>query len=347
MFYLMVILLIFNKIKFTPANETQKIHTVYDKKVEVDDVKNEVKTIKLIFDKIHLKNTTRMDQTIHSNEFSKILRDFSIIIPNEKINQLLNYLEINPFSFTLNEFSKALQKCKILASEISSEDTINIFYKLKDIIYTLGGEEFFFSKNPKENDTLSKKKFINMLKSKEVNVNYTEEILEAVFDFLTKTDRNLTIEEFRKHFKDTKKNELSDEFENKAIDLINSKIVKLSLKHNEYYDQLLLKKLYRVDNNLSRLDLHRVFNLDGYGFTAEEIDFIFKRMDYKKDGIIDREEFLKFVMKVHDALYKIKDLIKRENLEIEDLLYKMIIDRKKNKEMKRFDFLNFKLSIFI
>jgi len=314
--------------------------------VEIDDVKNEIKTIKSISDKIKIKNATRMDQTISSNEFSKILRDFSIVIPIEKINQLLSYIEINPFTFTLNEFNKNLQKCKILASEITTEETINIYIKLKDIIYTLGGETYFFGKNPNPNDSLSKKKFVSMLKSKEVNVNYSEEILEAVFNFLTKIERNLTLEEFRKHFIETKTSDLSDEFENEAINIINAKIKKLSVKANEYFDQLLLKKTYRLDNNLTRLDLHKVFNLDGYNFSAEEIDFIFKRMDYKKDNMIDREEFLKFANKVHDALYKVKDIIKKEKLEIEDLLYKMNIDRKKEKEMKRFDFINFKMSIY-
>lgn len=285
-----------------------------------------------------------MDQTISSNEFSKILRDFSIVIPIEKIDQLLTYLEINPFTFSLNEFNKNLQKCKILASEISTEDTISIFIKLKDIIYTLGGEAFFFTNNSSPNETLSKKKFVALLKSKEKNVNYSEEILEAVFNFLTKTDRNMTLEEFRKHFYETKTNDLSEDFENQAINAINAKIIKMSVKANEYYDQLLLKKPYRMDNNLTRIDLHKVFSIDEYNFSAEEIDYLFKRIDTKKDGVIDREEFLKFLNKVHQALYTIKDIIKREKLEIEDLLYKMVIEKKNEKEMKRFDLLNFKMS---
>jgi len=285
-----------------------------------------------------------MEQTISSNEFSKILRDFSIVIPTEKINQLLIYLEINPFTFSLNEFNKNLQKCKILASELSTEETINIYIKLKDIIYTLGGDSFFFGNNPSPNATLSKQRFISLLKSKEVNVNYSEEVLGAVFNFLTKVDRSLTLEEFRKHFIETKTNDLSEEFENKAINMINSRIIKLSMKANEYYDHLLLKRPYRNENNLTRIDLHKVFNSEGYNFSAEEIDYLFRRMNENDDGVIDRDEFLKFAGKVHEALYKIKDIIKKEKLEIEDLLYKMVIDRKKDKDTKRFDLLNFKMS---
>lgn len=304
----------------------------------------EIKTIKLIFDKIKLKNNTRMDQTISQNELAKILRDFSIVIPMEKINQILTYIEVKTTAFSLNDISNGLKKCKILASEITSDEIIAIFHKLKDIIYTLGGEAFFFNPQAGERDSISKKKFISMLKSKEVNVQYSEEILETVFNFLAKTDRSLTLEEFRKHFQDTKKNPLNEDFEIIAINKINQRIVKNSVKANEYYDTLLLKKLYRVDNNLSRHDLHRVFNLEGYDFTAEEIDFIFKRIDTKKDGVVDREEFLKFVLRVHNALYKVKDLIKQENLEIEDILYKMNIDKKKEKPLRRYDFLNFKMS---
>jgi Ca2+-binding EF-hand superfamily protein len=297
-----------------------------------------------------------MDQIISYNELAKILRDFSIVIPNEKINQILTYIEVNKNSFSLNDISNGLKKCKILASETSTEEIIKIINRLKDIIFTLGGESFFFNSNLNTNtnitssegimekDSLSKKKFISLLKSKEVNVQYSSEILETIFNFLTKTERNLSLEEFRKHFIDTKKNKLDEEFEIIANNKFNQKISKMSVRPNEYYDTLLLKKLYRVDNNFNRLDFHRVLNLEGYDFTAEEIDFIFRLIDTKKDNLIDREEFLKFVQRVHNALYKIKDLIKHENLEIEDILYKMNINKFNEKLTKRFDFLNFKMS---
>jgi hypothetical protein len=297
-----------------------------------------------------------MDQIISYNELANILRDFSIIIPIEKINQILTYLEINKNSFSLNDISNELKKCKFMSSETSTDEIINIIFKLKDIIFTLGGESFFFNSNLntntnltssegiKEKDSLSKKKFISFLKAKEVNVQYTEEILETVFNFLTKTERNLSLEEFKKHFIETKKNKLDEDFEIIANNKINQKISKMSVRPNEYYDTLLLKKLYRVDNNFKRHDFHRVLNLEGYDFSAEEIDFIFKIIDTKKDNLIDREEFLKFVQRVHNALYKIKDIIKQENLEIEEILYKMNINKLNEKLMKRFDFLNFKMS---
>jgi hypothetical protein len=285
-----------------------------------------------------------MDQSISINELSSILRDFSIVIPIDKLGHIITYIEVNKNAFSLNDISNGLKKCKILASEISTDEIISIFHRLKDIIYTLGGEAFFYNPVAGERDSLTKKKFISMLKSKEVNVQYSEEILEAVFNFLTKTDRCLTLEEFRKHFEDTKKNRLNEEFEIIAINAFNQRITKISVRPHEYYDNLLLKKVYRVDNNLTRLDFHRVLNLEGYDFTAEEIDFIFKSMDTKKDNVIDREEFLKFVLRVYNALYKIKDIIKQENLEIVDILYKMNINISNEKLTKRFDFLNFKIS---
>lgn len=288
-----------------------------------------------------------MDQIISYNELANILRDFSIVIPLDKINQILTYIEVNRHNFTLNDISNGLKKCKILSSEITSDEIIGIFNKLKDILYTLGGESFFFNPQAGGKDSLSKKRFVTMLKSKEVNVQYSEEILETVFNFLTKTERDMTLEEYRKHFQETRKNRLDEDFEITAIAKINHKIEKMSVKANEYYDTLLLKKLYRVDNNLNRNDFHRVLNLEGYDFSAEEIDFIFKKIDYKKDNLVDREEFLKFVCRVHNALYKIKDLIKHENLEIEDILYKMNIDKKKEKPTRRYDLLNFKMSKII
>jgi Ca2+-binding EF-hand superfamily protein len=285
-----------------------------------------------------------MDQIISYNELANILREFSIVIPLDKINQILTFIEVNRNNFTLNDISNGLKKCKILASEVTTEEIISIFNKLKDILYTLGGESFFFIPQAGDKCSLSKKKFVSKLKSKEVNVQYSDEILETVFNFLTKTDRDMTLEEYRKHFQETRKNILDEEFEITSINKINQKIYKMSIRPNEYYDTLLLKKLYRVDNNLSRNDFHRICNLENYDFSAEEIDFIFKRMDTKKDGVIDREEFLKYVTRVYNALYKIKDLIKHENLEIEDILHKMIINKNTDKPTKRFDLLNFKMS---
>jgi len=284
-----------------------------------------------------------MDQSITLSELAKILKDFMIAIPIDKINQILIYLEINPFNFTLNDFHLSLQKCKILSYEINTDETINIYLKLRDIIYNLGGEIYFFGNNPHVSDSLSKKKFVSLLKSKFLNVNYTEDILEVVFNYLTKTDRNMTLEEFRKYFVESKLNELNDDFVYKAIALINSKIKKLYMKDNEYYDHLLLKKPNRSDNTLTKPDLQKFFNSE-FNFNSEEIDFLFRRMDFKKDGVIDREEFLKFANLVNDALFKIKDVIKKEKLDIEELMYKMNIDRKNKKESKRFDLITFKMS---
>ena len=329
-------------IYFLENNLNIQSKTIFEKKVELDEIKNEIKTIKLVIEKIKLKNSTRMDQIITSNELSKILKDFTIAFPIEKINQILIYLELNPLSFNISDFCQNLKTCKILGREICTDEIITIILKLKDIIYTLGGEQFFFGNTPRETDTLSKMKFINLLKSREVNVNYSEEILEEVFIYLTKTEKDLTIQEFRKHFQETKFNELDDDFEIKATNIINQRISKLSYNANEYFDYLLSKKNYRNDNNLTRIDFQKTLINDGFKFTAEEIDFIFRKIDSGKDGFVSRDKFILFVTRVHDGLYKIKDVIKKEKLEIEDILYKMVLDKKK--PLQRFDLLNFKIS---
>ena len=39
-----------------------------------------------------------------------------------------------------------MNSCKILKKELDIEDIISEFNKLKDIIYTLGGEQFFLKR---------------------------------------------------------------------------------------------------------------------------------------------------------------------------------------------------------
>jgi len=78
-----------------------------------------------------------------------------------------------------------------------------------------------------------------------------------------------------------------------------------------------------------------------YGFSAEEIEALFKLIDSKEDHYIDREEWNDKIRSIYEPLFRVLDIIKKNTLEIEDILFRMQIDPRKNEYL---DFFNFKTS---
>ena len=123
------------------------------KKQEIDlsNVVKEMKSIKLVLNLIEKNFVTELDQYISLNELCNKLRQYDIIYTKDKIGEILQYIGIeNLNKFSLREFIQKMNKCRIINKELTTEDIINEFNKLKDIIYTLGGEKFFF-----ENEKIS------------------------------------------------------------------------------------------------------------------------------------------------------------------------------------------------
>ena len=79
------------------------------------------------------------------NELCNKLRQYDIVYSRSKIGEILKYIGIeNTNSFTLREFNERMNLCKIINKELTSEEIFSEFKKLKDIIYTLGGDKFIF-----------------------------------------------------------------------------------------------------------------------------------------------------------------------------------------------------------
>jgi len=51
-----------------------------------------------------------MDQNLSQGEFSRILREFSIVYPKEKLFKILSYLDVSQYSFSLKEFSDKMDR---------------------------------------------------------------------------------------------------------------------------------------------------------------------------------------------------------------------------------------------
>ena len=69
-------------------------------------------------------------------------------------------------------------------------------------------------------------------------------------------------------------------------------ISKKQFKAGEYFDYLVLNKVSTLDKLITRLNWIKYLQKENLGFSAEELDNLFKWIDKKKDNVIDREEFI-------------------------------------------------------
>ena len=302
--------------------------------VKLNEVINEIKSIKLILPDLLYKHRTSLDQQISSNELWLKLKEYSIAYPHSKIQQILTFIDIPSLSsFTLNEFNTHITKCKITSSEMSHNDIITTFHKIKDIIYAYGGKSFLF---PPPSTSISLSNFISKLSS----TSFSPDALSSVFHYVTKSSRELTIADYDAFFVESASTFTEDFFIN-AINAINRVIQRSQLKPNEYFSHMLSYNISRDANTIQRVDFHRICLVKKLKYSAEELDHIFNYIDLKKDGVIDRNEFVTSVQKVFGALYQIQDVIKKECLDIEDIAFRLdIADVNSNDKLDYYAFKN-------
>lgn len=125
--------------------------------------------------------------------------------------------------------------------------------------------------------------------------------------------------------------------------MINDRLRKKNFNSDEYFDQLLAYKLHKSEGRMTAYDFHKSIQKEKYGFSAEEIDFLFSCLDTKKDGFLDREEWNDKVRSIHEPMFRILDIIKKNGLEIEDIMFRMRLDPKVNEKLDFFKFKSSKL----
>ena len=300
------------------------------KKQEVDlsSVVKEMKSIKLILNLIEKDFITQLDQNISLNELCNKLRQYDIIYPKNKIGEIIQYIGIeNINKFSLREFIQKMNKCRIINKELTTEDIINAFNKLKDIIYTLGGEKFFF-----ENEkvySITKDEFFEKIMSK---TSFQYETLNNIYIYLLKSERDFTKDDYKKYFVDDQRL-MDDKFDENAIKEILNKIESNKMKIDEYYSHLLSYNNIQTVNNISRYDFHKICLIEKYPYSASEIDHIFDMIDLKKDNYIDRKEFNTVISKISYPLYQVQNTIRQNRLDIDDIAFRLDMDKNINKKL--------------
>ena len=308
---------------------SKRIGDINIKKQDVDlsNVAKEMKSIKMILNLLQKNFETELDQLISVNELCNKLRQYGIVYSKSKIGEILTYIGIEDINqFSLREYIEKMNKCKILNKELCSEDIIAEFSKLKDIIYTLGGEQFFFEENK---IMISMDEFISKIMSK---TSFPYEVLYNIYIYLLKTERDFTKEDYKKYFIDDQRI-MDDKFDENAIREILTRIESKKMKIDEYYSHLLSYNNIHTVNNISRYDFHKICLIEKYPYSAQEIDHIFDMIDLKKDNYIDRAEFNTVINRVSYPLYQVQNTIRRNRLDIDDIAFRLDIDKNTNKKL--------------
>ena len=183
-------------------------------------------------------------------------------------------------------------------------------------------------------------KILKFLEIQNPNAFYLNEILTKInshfmnstnyktFGGIKKNKNNLKNKKNNKRY-NKPKNNIDEDFIINAIEIIKQRIFENSSEIDEiskYFDHLLSYNICRRANIIFPDELERLFQLEEYNFTPEEINLIFNYMDTNKDGFIDRIEFINTFRIIPHPIMTIYDFIKRNNLSIGDLAYKMGVD---------------------
>ena len=304
---------------------------------ETEDMKLQLSRIISLIPDIKRKYFISLDQKICSQELKRILTEHELFYPIEMILNILKFIGINNFnSFSLKEFIYLVKTCKVLQASLSLSEFNQIFKKLKDIIYINGGAKFLFNNNLNNKNTIDCDNFVKLFKDK---ISLTEESLIYAFRYLVKVDRDFNMNDYINYFDNPNDKITFDEtYFLKMMKIITNLINVMHLKAEEYFDHLISNNISHEEKVLTRLNWIKYIQNDQLPFSAEELDNLFNWMDTKKDNILDIEEFVNCYNYCLKPLTIIKDIIKTNKLDIEDLAHRMKININ---ELEKYDYYTF------
>ena len=289
---------------------------------ETEEYRQRLSTIVTLLPELKRKYYISLDQNMSYEEFMNVLKKYDVFYPKDLIISLLNFLDIPDInSFSLREFESHVKACIILGAEITLKKLNEIMKKLADVIYINGGSKFLFNNNTNPKNVIDCEMFIKLLGDK---VPYDSETLINVFSYLVKTDRDFNMDDYIKYFENPETKIKFDEpyylsMMQKIIDIISRK----QFKAGEFFDYLILNNVSSLDKVITRLNWIKYMQKEKLGFSAEELDNLFKWIDTKKDNVIDREEFINKYNHTLKSLTQVQCIINDNKLDIEDLAHHM------------------------
>jgi Ca2+-binding EF-hand superfamily protein len=245
-------------------------------------------------------------------ELKDILGKYQIDINKELVVLLLKYMNIeNPNCFYLKEFIDKVNNQMMNSTCFDFRKSYNT-----DKNNTLSNYRFKNNMKISYNDTYNSNSLNSDLNNKDHITNIKTKILQNSNNNLNE-DTKINNEEFS-HLLITKLiKDIKDRIFRK-----NSKIDNISL----YFDKLLSYNICRSENVINLEELVRLFQLEQFKFTNQEIKAIFDFMDTKKDGVIDRIEFINAIRNIPHPLSNFINYMKNNGITIADIAYKIGYD---------------------
>jgi len=343
----------FNNLLKNDNSEKYSPNEYLNMKVPVVDVEKEINTIKLIFDEVMNHKATHFrsadlekfkddNNILNYHDFIQLLKVFNITYPTDKILKILKFMKIdNPMKMSLNILNDKLKKCKISTYEMTSDD---LEQALRDILFNpqLNLKNSLFQN---KNEDLTLKIFLKKTHNKTI---YSDNILTELFHIMSNKKDTLKYNEFISYYSNpvyVDKNvntNLTQRFFEQSCERILKHTQDLRMTPYQYFNRLLSYNYLRSENTMGIQDFVLAVLQEPYEpqFSEEQLEFIFHKMDTNKDGRLDRKEFRYAITKENNALFKMQDIVKNLRLTVDDLAYRLEID--KNSENKNITFYQFK-----
>ena len=305
------------------SDSTSNLNSIKDfPKIEEFNIKDAINKI----NKISSELNDNFRKKISINELQLILQKKNIYLNEKQMTQLLKFLKIKePNSFYLEEF---FEKIKMNSNKLYKTITSQGKFKMNNLLKEKENDrynrtinsEFFLNKN--------KKLFKLKTKSSDFNTNNIN-----LFQNPNKSYNNNINKENKQ--KDEQRNNMYEE-KLKNDEIVMSCIKKIQNKIYEsqygldlisdYFDTLLSYDLFRLENVFSLEEFNKVLSYENFNFTEKEMNLLFSFIDSKKDGVIDRIEFIEAIKYIPYPISTLHSFILKNNLSLVELAYKMDID---------------------
>ena len=304
------------------ANQAANALDNYNSMGEIseEEIKKDINRIKQIVGYMTIRSINKM---ISYLELISILQGYSISIQKLQMLKVLKFLKIsNPNAFSLIDFLKRVKATSFIkpSFKVTQKEIDRCILNIRRALSSLGGIDYLF----KENDTLSYDDFLNRISP---HIKDSVKVLHAVFDFISNSSSTLSKSQYYSHLRTEEESaEYNNDFDIKAMTNIRNKMYSLDMKSDAYFNHLLSYNICRYENAFTLEEFERLLQLEKYSYTLQDIRNIFRYIDFKRDGIIDREEWNRTINKIPHPITTMQNYIRDHKMTIEELAYKMSID---------------------
>ena len=302
-------------------------------KINESDIRKELERIGKI--SIFLGHNYKINKMVSYLELLSILEKYKINLNKPLIVQLLKFLDINnPNCFYLKDFvDKVNMKlmnstCYNFRKNNNKNNILNNSANANSLINDQPASQY--ATLTEWNSPQNSKRRFNFKKN---NTNLNNNLLtinSKKNNSPIENSFNVNEAKFTSNSTKNLNNNMESKLLNiKLIKIIKDKIFQKSSKIDnisEYFDHLLSYNICRRENVIYPDELERLFQLEQYSFTIPEINSIFYFIDTKKDGFIDRIEFIDSIRNVPHPISSFINYMKNKGLTIADIAYKMDFD---------------------